>query len=32
MKCIDKIEFSALDKYLHRWQIQTKTTATLQTT
>jgi hypothetical protein len=32
MKCIDKTEFSAVDKYLNRRQIQTKTTATFQTT
>jgi hypothetical protein len=32
MKCVDKTEFQVLDEYLNRWEIQTKTTATFQTT
>jgi hypothetical protein len=30
MKCIDKRELQVLDKYLKRWKIQTKTSATFE--
>jgi hypothetical protein len=31
MKCIDKRELQVLNKYLKKWKIQTKTSATFET-